>query len=215
MKKIKGVIFDLDGVIVSTDDFHYKAWKQLANREGIYFDRIINNKLRGISRRESLEIILEKGHKKYSKLEIDEMLKFKNNIYKESLKKLTKYNILDGFNELYMKLQEINMKMAIGSSSKNAKRILKQIELIDSFDAIVDGTDITHSKPNPEVFLLAAKRLELKTVECVVIEDALAGIKAAKAGNMMAIAIGDAKQSELADYRINNLLEIFEILKRE
>jgi len=215
MKKIKGVIFDLDGVIVSTDDFHYKAWKQLANREGIYFDRIINNKLRGISRRESLEIILEKGHKKYSKLKIDEMLKFKNNIYKESLKKLTKYNILDGFNELYMKLQEINMKMAIGSSSKNAKRILKQIELIDSFDAIVDGTDITHSKPNPEVFLLAAKRLELKTVECVVIEDALAGIKAAKAGNMMAIAIGDAKQSELADYRINNLLEIFEILKRE
>ena len=211
-KKIKGIIFDLDGVIVSTDDFHYKAWKQLTVREGIPFDRTINNRLRGVSRRESLEIILEKSDKTYTEEEIQEMLKYKNDIYKESLKELTKYDILANFNELYKKLKEINVKMAIGSSSKNTKRILQQIELIDAFDAIADGTDITKSKPDPEVFLIAAKRLELRPEDCAVIEDAIAGIQAAKAGNMTAIAINDATNSEIADYKIKNLMEIYKIV---
>ena len=211
-KKIKGIIFDLDGVIVSTDDFHYKAWKQLAVREGIPFDRTINNRLRGVSRRESLEIILEKSDKTYTEEEIQEMLNYKNDIYKESLKELTKYDILDNFNELYKKLKENNVKMAIGSSSKNTKRILKQIELIDAFEAIADGTDITKSKPDPEVFLIAAKRLGLRPEDCAVIEDAIAGIQAAKAGNMTAIAINDATNSEIADYKIKNLMEIYKIV---
>jgi len=211
-KKIKGIIFDLDGVIVSTDDFHYKAWKQLAVREGIPFDRTINNRLRGVSRRESLEIILEKSDKTYTEEEIQEMLNYKNDIYKESLKELTKYDILENFNELYKKLKEDNVKMAIGSSSKNTKKILQQIELIDAFDAIADGTDITKSKPDPEVFLIAAKRLGLRPEDCAVIEDAIAGIQAAKAGNMTAIAINDATNSEIADYKIKNLMEIYKIV---
>ncbi len=209
---MKSVIFDLDGVIVSTDEYHYKAWKQLANREHIPFDKTINNRLRGVSRRESLEIILEKSNKRYNESEIKEMLEFKNNIYKDSLKELASKDILSNFNQLYKHLKNNNVKMAIGSSSRNTKRILKQINLLESFDAIADGTDITKSKPDPEVFLIAAKRLGVKPEDCYVVEDAVAGIEAAKAGNMTAIAINDAKKSELADFRINNLLEIKNIV---
>ncbi|HOO44400.1 MAG TPA: beta-phosphoglucomutase [Bacillota bacterium] len=213
--KIKGVIFDLDGVIVSTDEFHFKAWKVLADREGIHFDRHINNRLRGVSRRESLEIILEKANRSYSENEILEMLDFKNNIYRNSLSELTKYDILINFNELYAKLRQNKIKMAIGSSSKNTKTILTQIGLIDAFDAIADGNDITRSKPDPEVFLLAAERLGLDPKECVVVEDAVAGIEAAKAGGMIAIAINDATKCHIADYKIDNLLEIANIVLGE
>jgi len=215
MMKIKGVIFDLDGVIVSTDEFHFKAWKVLADREGIHFDRHINNRLRGVSRRESLEIILEKANRSYSENEILEMLDFKNNIYRNSLSELTKYDILINFNELYAKLRQNKIKMAIGSSSKNTKTILTQIGLIDAFDAIADGNDITRSKPDPEVFLLAAERLGLDPQECVVVEDAVAGIEAAKAGGMIAIAINDATKCHIADYKIDNLLEIANIVLGE
>ncbi len=213
--KIRGLIFDLDGVIVSTDNFHYKAWKKLAEREGIYFDKEINNRLRGISRKESLNIILEKANKNYSKLEIDEMLEYKNKIYKESLKHLTKSDILDNFLELYNNLKKIDIKIAIGSSSKNAKLILKQIGLIDCFDAIADGFDITYSKPNPEIFLIASKKLGLEPRKCMVVEDAFSGIEAAKAAGMKAVAIHNAKKSLLADYRIDNLLEIYKLIKGE
>lgn len=206
------MIFDLDGVIVSTDNYHYKAWKQLADREEIYFDKRINNRLRGVSRRESLEIILERSSNEYSREEINEMLEFKNNIYKESLKNLTSKDILSNFNELYTILKENNVLMAIGSSSKNTKTILEQIGLLDAFDAIADGNDISKSKPHPEVFLLASKRLGVNPSQCYVVEDAIAGIEAAKAGGMIAIAINDAKQSELADYKIDNLLEIKDIV---
>jgi len=206
------VIFDLDGVIVSTDKFHYKAWKQLADREEIFFDKKINNRLRGVSRRESLHIILERSANDYSRAEITEMLEFKNNIYKESLNELSKSDILSNFNELYSILKENNVSMAIGSSSRNTKSILKQIGLLDAFDAIADGTDIKRSKPDPEVFLLAASRLGVNPTNCYVVEDAIAGIEAAKAGGMKAIAINDAVKSELADYRIENLLEIKDII---
>ena len=206
------MIFDLDGVIVSTDKFHYKAWKQLADREEIFFDKKINNRLRGVSRRESLHIILERSANDYSRAEITEMLEFKNNIYKESLNELSKSDILSNFNELYSILKENNVSMAIGSSSRNTKSILKQIGLLDAFDAIADGTDIKRSKPDPEVFLLAASRLGVNPTNCYVVEDAIAGIEAAKAGGMKAIAINDAVKSELADYRIENLLEIKDII---
>lgn len=212
MMKKTAVIFDLDGVIVSTDKFHYRAWKQLADREEIYFDKSINNRLRGVSRRESLHIILERSANDYTNDEIIEMLEFKNNIYKESLKELSSKDILSNFNELYLILKENNIRMAIGSSSKNTKTILKQIGLIDAFDAIADGTDIKRSKPHPEVFLLAAERLGVHPSDCYVVEDAIAGIEAAKAGGMTAIAINDAVKSELADYCIENLLEIKDIV---
>ena len=208
----KAIIFDLDGVIVSTDGYHYKAWKLLADREGIYFDKVINNRLRGVSRRNSLEIILERSNKSYTEEQIKEMLEYKNNIYKESLNNLTKRDILDNFNELYTILRTNNIKMAIGSSSKNTKTILKHIDLLDKFEAIADGNDISKSKPDPEVFLIAAKRLNMKPADCFVVEDAIAGIEAAKAGNMVAIGINDATKSPLADYRIENLLEIKNII---
>ena len=204
----KAVIFDLDGVIVSTDGYHYKAWKLLADREGIYFDKDINNRLRGVSRRKSLEIILEKSNSSYSEEQINEMLEYKNNIYRKSLKSLTRNNIIENFNELYNVLRTNNVKLAIGSSSKNTKTILRQLELLDKFEAIADGNDISKSKPDPEVFLIAAKRLNMNPVDCFVVEDAIAGIKAAKAGNMIAIAINDATKSALADYKIENLLAI-------
>ncbi|MCK4551616.1 MAG: beta-phosphoglucomutase [Tenericutes bacterium] len=208
----KAVIFDLDGVIVSTDGYHYKAWKLLADREGIYFDKDINNRLRGVSRRKSLEIILEKSNSSYSEEQINEMLEYKNNIYRKSLKSLTRNNIIENFNELYNVLRTNNVKLAIGSSSKNTKTILRQLELLDKFEAIADGNDISKSKPDPEVFLIAAKRLNMNPVDCFVVEDAIAGIKAAKAGNMIAIAINDATKSALADYKIENLLEIKNIV---
>ncbi|XFA99518.1 beta-phosphoglucomutase [Candidatus Izemoplasma sp. B36] len=208
----KYIIFDLDGVIVSTDEIHYFAWKKLADREKIYFDKKINNRLRGVSRRDSLMIILEKSDKVHNEVEIDEMLEFKNTIYRSSLKKLSKKDILDNFCSLFDFLRSINVKIAVASSSENAKTILTQIGLIHIFDAIVDGTDIVKSKPDPEVFLIAAKRLKAEPKDCFVVEDAVAGIKAAKSADMNAIAINDAKNTDLADYKIDNLLEIKDII---
>lgn len=206
---MKGLIFDLDGVIVATDEYHYLAWKKIADEENIYFDREINNRLRGVSRMDSLEIILEKSNKKYTQEEKISLATKKNEIYKEFLKKeLTPNNILPGVKELMEYCKGKGFKTAIGSSSKNTKLILEKIGLLNSFDAIVDGNDISKSKPDPEVFLLAAKRLNLLPQECYVIEDALSGIEAAKKGGMVAIAIKDAKKSSIADIKVNNLKEL-------
>lgn len=209
---IKTVIFDLDGVIVSTDDYHYQAWKMLANREGIPFDRERNNLLRGVSRRASLEIILEKGKKSYTEEEKEGMMKAKNDCYVSLLKNITPKDILPGFLDFLSFLKKKGIKTAIGSSSKNTKTILSYLRLLDSFTAIADGTEISHSKPNPEVFLLAAKKTGTAPEDCAVIEDAVAGIEAAKAGNMTAVAIKDAKKSPIADIRADSFVEIAEQL---
>lgn len=201
----KGVIFDLDGVIVSTDKFHYLAWKKLADRERINFDENINNRLRGISRRESLMIVLEKSHKPYSESEILEMLNYKNDIYKQSLAQLTPNDILPGILDVLSFLKEKKIKTAIGSSSKNARHILKQIGLIECFDYIVDGTMITRTKPDPEVFLLARDGLNLKSEECLVVEDALAGVQAAQAAGIKVCAVGDATSYKVADFNIKKI----------
>ena len=203
---IKGVIFDLDGVVLSTDNFHYLAWKKLADREKIYFDRKINDRLRGVSRMESLEIILEKSQKKYSKEEKKEMAEYKNTIYRESLKDLSPIDIFPGVIKFLKYLDEKKIKMAIGSSSKNTKFILKQIGLFERFEqAISDGTNISHSKPDPEVFLKAADMLSLEPENCLVIEDADAGIEAAKRGGMMALGVGPAKNNADADIQADDI----------
>jgi len=204
----KGVIFDLDGVIVSTDRFHYNAWSALAKREGIPFSEEINHRLRGVSRRESLDIILEKSKKKYTEPQIQEMMTFKNDLYRDSLKELTKEDILPGVMDLIAFLRSENILIAIGSSSKNTKTILKFIGLEHSFDAIVDGNDIAKSKPDPEVFLKAGKKLRLKVKNCIVIEDAIAGIQAAKRAGMFAVAVSDALKSEEADFYASDILDI-------
>ena len=153
---MKGIIFDLDGVICSTDKYHYSAWKKLADKEGIYFDAVINNRLRGVSRMQSLEIILERAQKSYTEEEKAAMAEEKNAIYVNLLKEMSEDDLSEEVKDVLQKLREYGMKLAIGSSSKNAKIILKQLGLEDFFDAVSDGTNITRSKPDPEVFLKAA-----------------------------------------------------------
>ena len=203
---IKAVIFDLDGVIVSTDTLHYKAWKELATKENIEFDETINNRLRGISRMESLDIVLEKASKKYADKEKTELAAYKNDIYAASLNTLSKSDILPNVMDVLDTLKKRNIKVAIGSSSKNAKKILKQIGLFTYFDAISDGTNIEKSKPDPEAFLMAADMLGIPYNNCAVVEDAVSGLIAAKAANMVAYATGDAAKSDIKDYLFEELL---------
>ena len=202
---IKGMIFDLDGVIVSTDDCHYLAWKRMADEEGIYFDRQINERLRGVSRMASLEIILERATKTYAEAEKIAMATRKNDYYVELIGKLTPADILPGTMAVLNALKAKGVKVAIGSSSRNTPIILKQIGLENAFDAIADGNQITHSKPDPEVFLLAAKLLGLSPTECLVVEDADAGVDAALAGGMKALGVGSAAQYPRATYHAQSL----------
>jgi beta-phosphoglucomutase len=201
----KAVIFDLDGVIVSTDDYHYRAWKFMADEEGIHFDRDINERLRGVSRMESLEIILEKAEKTYTDQEKNEMAEKKNNLYRELLNELTPKDILPGVMKVLEDLKANNIKIAIGSSSKNTPMILAKIGLDDYFNAVADGNEIKNSKPEPEVFLLAAKKLEVAPEDCLVVEDADAGVEAALAGNMKVLAVGYASSNSKADYKFKDL----------
>ena len=210
---MKAVIFDLDGVLCSTDDFHYLAWKQLADREGIPFDREINNQLRGVSRMASLEIILRKARKAYTDEEKEEMANFKNEVYKSFLSTMGPKDLTQDVSFTLQTLKSRGFQIAIGSSSKNTKTILKQLGIIDIFDAISDGTNITHSKPDPEVFLKAAEMLGLEPKECCVVEDAYSGIDAAKAGGFTALAIGDASKYEKADYALTKLSDLLAIVK--
>lgn len=212
--RLKAVIFDLDGVIVSTDEYHYQAWKSISDKENIDFDKNINNRLRGVSRTESLEIILEKANKEYTQEEKEELLEEKNNVYKELLKNLSASEILEGVNEVIDYLKANNIKIAIGSSSKNTSLILEKIGLISTFDEIADGTMIKKSKPDPEVFLLAAKKLGVSEEECLVVEDAEAGVEAALNGNMKVVAVGDAIKCNKATYNLDKLIKLIEIVNK-
>ena len=205
--KILGVIFDLDGVIVSTDDCHYLAWQRMADEEGIPFDRTVNERLRGVSRMESLAIVLEKASKPYSPAEMEEMAARKNGYYVELIGKLTREGILPGAEAALCLLRQKGIKVAIGSSSRNTPLILRQIGLSGAFDAIADGNQILRSKPDPEVFLLAAKQLGLPPESCLVVEDADAGIEAAVAGGMESLGVGFAAQNQAATYRAESLAE--------
>lgn len=206
---MKGIIFDLDGVIVFTDRFHYQAWKAIADEQGIYFDEEINNRLRGVGRMESLDIILENYKGEPLRQEQKERLaEKKNDIYRELLKQMTPADVPEEVRNTLAELRERGYLLALGSSSKNAGTILQQVELVEVFDAISDGTNITKSKPDPEVFLKAAEFLHLQPRECAVVEDAFAGIDAAKAGNMMAIAIGDAVHAPNADERLDTFSDL-------
>lgn len=212
--KTKGIIFDLDGVIVFTDHYHYLAWKEMADGINTYFDEEINNRLRGVSRMASLEIILERYQgKPLSDEEKVELATKKNELYREYLAKMTPSDVTDEVRETLSELRRRGYKLSLGSSSKNAKFILNQVNLTDAFDAISDGTNITRSKPDPEVFLKGAEFLGLKPEECAVVEDAYAGIDAAKDGGMIGVAIGDATSYERADYKIGSFKELLDIFK--
>ena len=205
---IKAVIFDLDGVIVSTDEFHYQGWQRLADEEGIYFDRKINERLRGVSRLESLEIILEKAGKNYSREEKAEMAERKNNYYRDLLRTLTPDDVFPGVAEMLKELKDKGIKIAIGSSSKNTPSILQKIGMEGSFDAVSDGNQIKRSKPDPEVFLLAASKLQIPPDQCLVVEDADAGVEAAINAGMKCLAVGSACANPKAHMRADNLSEV-------
>ena len=202
---IKAVIFDLDGVIVSTDEYHFQAWKKISEVEDIYFDREINEMLRGVSRMESLDIILRNSSKAYGMNEKLELAKRKNNYYRKLLDSLKSEDILPGVMKVLEELKERGIKVAIGSSSKNTSFILEKIGLQNYFDAVADGNEIERSKPDPEVFLLAAKKLGLLPGECLVVEDADAGVEAALAGGMKVVGLGPAANNKRADYKVRDL----------
>lgn len=213
-KTIKGLIFDLDGVIVFTDKLHYLAWKEMADEIGIHFDEKINNRLRGVSRMDSLSIILENYNGDELTLERkQELAESKNNNYKKLLNEMTPGDVSLEVKETLKELRRRGYKLAIGSSSQNAKIILARVGLMNAFDEISDGNNIEKSKPDPEVFLKAAHFLQLKPEECAVIEDAYAGIDAAKAGGMTAVAIGDAISYSKSDVRVQSFRELLNYFK--
>lgn len=211
---MKAFIFDLDGVIVFTDQFHYQAWKKMADDMGIYFDETINNRLRGVSRAESLEIILERyTGEPLTAEKKTQMMEEKNHLYRQFLESMTPADVSDEVRDTLKELRKEGYKLAIGSSSKNARFILEKVGLLDEFDAISDGNNITHSKPNPEVFQKAGQFLNEDPKDCVVVEDAYAGIDAAKAAGMIAVGIGDASGYDKADFKIASFKELLKITK--
>ena len=210
---ITTVVFDLDGVIVFTDKYHYRAWKMIADGMGIPFDEQVNNRLRGVSRMASLDIILEKYEgiplSEEKKLELAEK---KNNYYREFLKCMTPADVTDSVRKTLKELKKRGYMLSVGSSSKNARFILEKTEILDYFDAVSDGTNIDNSKPNPEVFVKAANFLNQPCNRCLVVEDAEAGIRAGKAAGMATVAIGDAAKLNIADKNINDFSELLDIL---
>lgn len=202
--KPEAVLFDLDGVIVDTAKSHYMAWKELADSEGIYFDENINQRLRGVDRNDSLKILLEKQTKKYSAQEKTAMLDRKNQIYRNLLKNIDSADILPGIRHFINDLKEQGIKLALVSSSKNADFIVEAVGIREWFDVIITGNDIKASKPDPECFLTAAKRLNVIPANCIVIEDAIAGIEAARLAGMKSIGIGDKTILHKADYALSS-----------
>ncbi|MGM0504334.1 MAG: beta-phosphoglucomutase [Bacteroidota bacterium] len=199
-QKIKAIIFDLDGVIVDTAVFHYQAWKKLANTMGFDLTEAQNERLKGISRLESLDILLEIGKTDaIPDEEKQQLATSKNEWYRENILKMTPRDILPGVKDFLEELKKAHYKIAIGSSSKNAGTILERIGMKDFFDAVVDGTKITRSKPDPEVFLKGAQELNIPPEQCLVFEDAESGIEAAKNAGMKTIGVGKPENLPKAD----------------
>ena len=212
MNEIDAIIFDLDGVICSTDRYHYLAWKELADSLGIPFDEQVNQKLRGVSRMDSLDIILGRHRGEFSFQEKMILAEKKNEIYKRYLSAMTPGDLSEDVRQALQSLRQRGYLLAIGSSSKNARQILNQLGLGNFFDKVADGTQITRSKPDPEVFLLAASLLGVSPENAVVIEDAESGIRAAKAGGFRAIGIRTEGNDPDSDITIKNLRNLLDFL---
>lgn len=204
----KGFIFDLDGVIVDTAKYHYFAWKKLAESIGISFTEEDNEHLKGVSRIKSLETILQWGNRTLTDEKFQELITLKNEDYLHFVNKMTKDEILPEVPRVLAFLKEHRQPMALGSASKNAQSILKKVGLESSFKTIVDGTTVTKAKPDPEVFLKAAEGLQMDPKDCIVFEDALAGIQAANAAGMLSIGIGDKAILKDAAYVFKDFKEI-------
>jgi len=216
--KEKAFIFDLDGVIVDTAKYHFLAWKNLANELGFDFTEAQNELLKGVSRVKSLEIILNIGNVTLSEEKTQAFLVKKNEEYLAFINKMTADEILPGVLKVLTFLKENNIPFALGSASKNARFILEQVGIINLFDAIVDGNDVSKAKPDPEVFLIGAEKLNVAPENCVVFEDAIAGVEAANNAGMLSIGIGSEdvlteansvfeSMDQMSDAFLNNLIK--------
>ncbi|MCA1764465.1 MAG: beta-phosphoglucomutase [Cryomorphaceae bacterium] len=214
MGNIKSCLFDLDGVIVDTAKYHYKAWKRLCNELG--FDLTIdeNENLKGISRAESLDILLKKGNVRLSDEKREMYMERKNNWYLEYVEQMSPGEALPGSLDFLKACKDAGYKVALGSSSKNALRILEKIDVLHLFDAVIDGTKVSKGKPDPQTFTLGAEATKAHPSECVVFEDSIAGIEAGIAGGMYTVGVGDPETLERANLVISGFenvgLEIFE-----
>ncbi|MVN21901.1 beta-phosphoglucomutase [Mucilaginibacter arboris] len=202
---VKACIFDLDGVIVDTAVYHFKSWKRLADELGINFTLHDNERLKGVSRMRSLEIVLEIGHQTKTEAEKQELATRKNEWYTEMISKMKPDEVLPGAREFLQQVKNAGIKTALGSASKNAGTILEKTGLIPFFDAIVDGNHVATAKPDPEVFLKGAEALKIEPANCVVFEDAIAGVEAALAGGMKVIGIGSGEILNKADLVVSGL----------
>ncbi|MEY3085210.1 MAG: hypothetical protein RL037_1390 [Bacteroidota bacterium] len=207
MVNINALLFDLDGVLVSTETNHYLAWEAIARELGVPFTEHDNESLKGISRADSLKKILGKGGLTISNEEFDRLMTKKNNYYLASIAEIDQSKLLPGVKELLTLAKERRIKMAVGSSSKNAKFILEKLNIQQYFDAVIDGNDVQMPKPNPEVFLKGASALNSLPRECIVFEDAQSGVEAALAGNFNVIGVGNPALKNLVTHYLNDLTE--------
>lgn len=205
---LRGIIFDLDGVIVLTDEQHYLGWQALADRLGIPFSREVNSRFRGVSRMACMNILEELGGKHYTDSEKIAYADWKNEYYRELLAQMSPADLSQEVRSTLDALRARGLKLAVGSSSKNAKFILQRIGLSDYFDAVSDGTNISRSKPDPEVFLKAAEYLGLTPSDCLVVEDAVSGVEAAHAGGMKAATVGDAAGRGCGDFILSRFADL-------
>ena len=204
----KGFIFDLDGVIVDTAKYHYLAWKNLAMSLGFDFTEEQNEQLKGVSRVKSLEILLKIGNVKLDDVKKNSLLQEKNIEYLEYVSRMNSNEILPGVLKVLNFLDDNYVKYALRSASKNATLILEKVGLLDRFSALVDGNDVSNAKPDPEVFLIGAKKLNVSPENCIVVEDAIAGVQAANAAKMLSIGIGDSSVLFEANFVFNDMTEI-------
>ena len=206
----KGFIFDLDGVIVDTAKYHYFAWKELANSLGIDFTEKENEQLKGVSRVRSLEKILSWGNKTLPQDEFTRLMATKNDEYLSYINKMNESELLPEVKDRLTFIKNKKQGIALGSASKNARYIIEKVDVKDMFDAVVDGTDVSKAKPDPEVFLIAAKLLNIEPDNCIVFEDSVAGVQAANTAKMISIGIGSEEVLGEADYVFKDFTEISE-----
>ncbi|GAA0845712.1 beta-phosphoglucomutase [Paenibacillus glucanolyticus] len=209
-KSLKAVIFDLDGIITDTAEYHYQAWKATATELGIPFTREFNENLKGVSRMDSLKLLLSQAETpvNYSEGELVQLADRKNKLYVELIETITPADLLPGVTEFVADIRAAGLKTAIASASKNAIAVLTRLGVMDQFDVIVDVTKLTNNKPDPEIFLTAAAQLGVEPADCIGVEDAASGVDAIKGAGMFAVAIGNAAHFPHADIVLDSTSQL-------
>ena len=207
-REIGAVILDLDGVITDTAEYHFHAWQRVAEEEGITFTREDNEALRGVSRRQSLELLLGEHIERYGEDTLEEIMDRKNRYYRNSLEQITPADFLEGAPALLAAIRSRGLKMAIGSASKNTRIVLQRLRIIEAFDVIADGYSVERTKPAPDLFLYAAEQMGVRPGQCIVIEDAASGVTAALAAEMVAVGVGPEERVGHAHYRYDTIAAV-------